>query len=52
MLKTILKNFTLALMSRVDQDQQNRSRNIHVNMCSSKINCLFYNKSKYEGKFS
>lgn len=52
MLKTILENFTLALMSRVDQDQQNRSRNIHVNMCPSKINCVFYNKSKYEGKFS
>ena len=52
MLKTILENFTLALMSRVDQDPQNRSRNIHVNMCPSKINCLFYNKSKYEGKFS
>lgn len=29
MIKTILENFTLALMSKVDQDQQNRSRNIH-----------------------
>ena len=52
MIKTILENFTLALMSKVDKDQQNRSRNIHVNMCPSKISCLFHNKTKYEVKFS
>lgn len=52
MIKTILENFTLALMSKVDQDQQNRSRNIHVNMCPSKISYFSHNKTKYEVKFS